>query len=344
MILFGEHAVGYGQPAIATPIDRGLTLTAILRGDGPATRFGGPALKGPSPQSGEEPEAVRRLEEAIGTAAGYFSLAPCRIAIGIESDIPAGCGLGSSAALSVTLLRALADLARSGPDRAEGGAYPGGIEPYGRDPGRAEQGGAEPGGAEPGGAEFLERAGEVECAFHGVSSGLDVAAVGLGATVWFQRTARPHATPLPVGRSFELVVATTSHWRSTADQVRQVRQGAGSRPDVFHRRFARLGDLARSGRDALRTGDLATLGRLMDEAQHLLDGMGLSTPALDHAITTARAAGALGAKLTGAGGGGAVIALAPGNAAAVASAVRSAGHRAFVSRVHATPPPGPAFP
>ncbi|MFF8774290.1 mevalonate kinase [Kitasatospora sp. NPDC015120] len=298
MILFGEHAVGYGQPAIATPIDLRLTLTATLCDDGP----GAPAAD-PPPAS----EDGRRLAAAVGTAAAYFSLAAHRVTLRIESDLQAGRGLGSSAALSLTLLGTLADLSRNELDRSE----------------------------------LLERAGAVEAAFHGASSGLDVAAVALGGTVWFQRTARPRATLLPVGRPFDLVVATTAQQRSTAHQVREVRRRAEARPEAVDRHFARLGDLAAAGREALRTGDLAALGALMDEAQQPLADLGLSTPALDHAIATARAAGALGAKLTGAGGGGAVVALAPRNAPTVASALRAAGYGVFVSRVDAALPPTP---
>ncbi|MFE4513567.1 mevalonate kinase [Kitasatospora sp. NPDC056783] len=300
VILFGEHAVGYGRPAIATPIDRGLTLTATLRDGEPGTRDGEPG----TPVVGPPSEDARRLAAALGTAAACFSLAPHRIALGIVSDLPARCGLGSSAALSVTLLRALADLCRGALGRAE----------------------------------LLERAGAVEAAFHGTSSGLDVAAVGLGGTVWFQRTASPRATLLPVGRAFDLVVATTARRRSTAHQVSEVRRCAQDRPDVLDRHFTRLGGLAAAGREALRTGDLTALGVLLDEAQEPLADLGLSTPALDRAIATARTAGALGAKLTGAGGGGAVVALAPGNAPAVAAVLRAAGYGAFVSHVDAARP------
>ncbi|MER7701537.1 mevalonate kinase [Kitasatospora sp. NPDC097605] len=286
VILFGEHSVVYGHPAVATPVERTLTLTATLHDHGPDTRRKDP-----------------RLEAAVRTAARFFSFSPRRITTSIASDLPVGCGLGSSAALSVTLLRALADLAYGGPDRAE---------------------------------PLLERATAIEAAFHGTSSGLDVAAVALGGPVWFRRAPQPHATPLPIGRPFALVVATTPRERSTADQVRRMRGQAATRPEALDRHFTRLGALTRAGRDALRTGDLPALGLLLDEAHGVLADLGLSTPALEHAVTTARAAGALGAKLTGAGGGGAVIALAPDNAPAVASALRRTGYGAFTSRVGAT--------
>ncbi|MFE6867688.1 mevalonate kinase [Kitasatospora sp. NPDC057692] len=289
VILFGEHSVAYRQPAIATPIDRTLTLTVTLGGNRPT----GPAVD-PS------------LRAAIDTAAQFFSLAPDRITTSIESRIPAGYGLGSSAALSVALARTLADLS----------------------------------GTELGRVDLLAQATAIESAFHGASSGLDVAAVALGTTTWFHRVPSPHATLLPIGTAFDLVVAVTRHQRSTAEQIQRVRRRAQSRPDALSREFARLGALTRAGRHALFTGDLCALGRFMDEAHTLLAGIGVSTPALELAVTTARTAGALGAKLTGAGGGGAIIALAPGNAPAVAAALRAAGCEPFISRVAAARPSG----
>ncbi|WP_316528147.1 mevalonate kinase [Kitasatospora brasiliensis] len=293
MILLGEHAVGYGEPAIATPIGLRLTLTTTLNDR--TLKDGGPSTRPTDPS----------VRTAVDTAATLFALAPHQVTTEVESGIPPGCGLGSSAAFTVALLRTLADLT----DR------------------------------HPGQDELLDQARAVEAAFHGTSSGLDDAAVGLGATIWFQRTPRPHAAPLPVREAFDLVIAITRERRSTARQVDLLRRRAQLHPDLFRRHFTHLGGLTRVGRDALGTGDLAALGRLLDEAQGVLAGMGLSTPALDHAIATARSAGALGAKLTGAGGGGAVIALVPGGASAVvADALRSDGHETFVSRVAATGP------
>ena len=83
----------------------------------------------------------------------------------------------------------------------------------------------------------------------------------------------------------------------------------------------------------MERNDWKTLGELMDAAQGLLNGFGVSTPTLERMVGVARSAGALGAKLSGAGGGGAVVALAPGNAPDVAAALGAAGYEAFASRV-----------
>ncbi|MGW4380742.1 mevalonate kinase [Kitasatospora sp. NPDC004531] len=289
VILFGEHAVGRGRPAVAVPLDRTLALTATLRHCPAGARTAGAP-------------ADPRLGAAIALAAGGFGLDPDEVAVHVDSEVPAGCGLGSSAALSTALLRALADLT-------------------GRRLGRDE---------------LWERATAVEAAFHGTSSGLDVAAVVLDVPVWFDPAARPRAVPLAVGRDLALVVAATGDRRSTADQIRRVRRYENDRPDTARHAFRRLGALAAAGRDTLRAGDLPALGVLLDEAHAQLAGLGLSTPALDRARAAARAAGALGAKLTGAGGGGAIVALAPDAPQAVVRALRAAGFEAFTTRIRAT--------
>ncbi|MFE6103814.1 mevalonate kinase [Streptomyces laurentii] len=285
VILLGEHAVGHGQPAIALPVDRRLTLTTTLSdGNAAGTPHDDPAVR-----------------TALATAAALYSLPPDRLTIRVTSDIPAGRGLGSSAALTVALLRTLADLTGRPLDREE----------------------------------LLSQARTVEAAFHGTSSGLDAAAVGLGGVIWFRNDLRPRALLLPVKDAFDLVVAVTPERRSTAREVTRLHQRLHAQPALYHQYFSQTGSLSAAARDALRTGDLPALGHLMDQAQNLLARMGVSTPGLEHAITTARTAGALGAKLTGAGGGGAIVALASGNAADVTETLQAEGYETFTNRVGA---------
>src|SRR5690606_35106209 len=95
-----------------------------------------------------------------------------------------------------------------------------------------------------------------------------------------------------------------------------------------------LGRLTDLGTTALLAGDLARVGAAMDRAHAVLADLGVSTPRLDALCAAARAAGAHGAKLTGAGGGGAVIAIAPpGREPAVLAAWREAGVTGFAATV-----------
>ncbi|MER7578028.1 mevalonate kinase [Streptomyces sp. NPDC126514] len=277
VILIGEHAVLHAQPAIATCIPPRLTLTATL---GPPGHGGRPA--------------DTRLRDALATAAAFFGLDPRRITIRTRSQLAIGAGLGSSAALSVALVRALADLC-----------------------GTASEG-----------TQLLQAATDVEHAFHGRSSGLDIHAVASGGLIWYEPGPNPQASPLAVPEPFDLVVAMSGQRRSTAAPVRALAPAGGSAAAM-----ARLGARSRQARTALISGETEALGRAMNGAHEELIALGVSTPVLDRMVTLARAAGAVGAKLTGAGHGGAVIALAPTHTRQVLAALRTAGFDTFLLRV-----------
>jgi mevalonate kinase len=276
VIVLGEHSVVFGEPAIAAAIERRLEVR--LRLD-------------------ESPSTLddARLAEAVGSAAREMGVDPARLCVEIVSDIPPACGLGSSAALSLALIRALASLTeRSLSDE-----------------------------------ELRSRASRVENVFHGTASGVDVAASADGGIVWNP----PRIERLRLAKPLDLVVALSGEKRSTAGPVGRLRERHTQRPELYGRLFRLAGDVARAGRAALEQGDEPALGALMDVAQGLLNACGVSTPELERAIAVAREAGALGAKLSGAGGGGVIIALAPGRAAAVGEALRAAGFEAFHTRV-----------
>lgn len=276
VILLGEHSVVYGEPAIAAALDRRLRLTV---------------RRGPA-----EPRHDARRREAIVLAAARAGLDAAELQVDAKSDVPPSCGLGSSAAFSVALVRALADLAGTALS--------------------ADQ--------------TLERAAEVENVFHGRASGVDVAVAARGGVIWFERR---EVAPLAPAHPVEIVVALSGEARSTAGPVTRLRARYEAAPELYRKTFALAGELAREGREALEGGDWVRLGSLMDLAHGLLNAWGVSTPALERAAACARSAGALGAKLTGAGGGGAVIALSPDRAADVAATLRAEGFQAFVARI-----------
>jgi mevalonate kinase len=278
VILFGEHSVVYGQPAVAATVERRLRVTLV--------RNGRPAAM-PDPRLRA---ALDRAAEGVGVDAG-------NVEVRIESTIPPGAGLGSSAALSVALVGALADL----------------------------------GGASLSSADLLARAGDVENVFHGTASGVDIAAVASRGVIRFERgDALPARLRMP---SVDLVVIDGGERRSTEGPVGRLRIRVLAEPRLYEAIFAAAGEIARRGAEALGRGDWDAVGRLFDVAQGLLNALGVSTAGLERMIDRARSAGALGAKLTGAGGGGAVIALAPDNATEVAARLRSEGYSAFVTRI-----------
>ena len=205
----------------------------------------------------------------------------------INTGLSIGVGLGSSAALSVALARVLLAVA-----------------------GQPEEISA-----------VEQLAGTAEAVFHQRPSGVDVAGAARGSTLLFARGVDP--VPCRVGAGLELVIARVHDAPPTSEVVAAVRSRRNADPEAYDQIFGDIGALVRSGVDALVSGDVRALGMLFDKNQELLRVVGVSTHGLDAACETAKAAGALGAKLTGAGGGGCIIALAAGNADAISRELRA---------------------
>jgi mevalonate kinase len=125
---------------------------------------------------------------------------------------------------------------------------------------------------------------------------------------------------------------------STKEMVEDVRRLGERRPDLLGKSLAGIESLVKNAKLCIEGGDLPALGQLMNYNQMLLSGLFLSTPEIERACAVAREAGALGAKLTGAGGGGAVIALCQDNSQPIEAALRAAGFTAFSSEIRASFP------
>jgi mevalonate kinase len=213
-----------------------------------------------------------------------------------DAQIPPGAGLGSSAALAVAVARAvLTHLQRP-------------VEL----------------------AALTRAAGASEALVHGRPSGVDVALAIAGGVGVFRRSTG--LVPLTGVPPLRVLVGPSGAPRSTAAMIDRVAEATGGRTDDA--RLRELGALTDTATAALRAGDRAALGAAMNRAHGLLADLGVSTPALDALCEAARAAGASGAKLTGAGGGGAVIAVAPpGREPAILAAWKQAGVDGFVATV-----------
>ncbi|RMH45356.1 MAG: mevalonate kinase [Deltaproteobacteria bacterium] len=239
---------------------------------------------------------------ALAAIVGAVTGAPSDAAFAVDAraDLPPAAGLGSSAALAVATTRAVA--AAAGVSLAAG--------------------------------DVDRIANLAERAFHANPSGVDVALAARGGLGVFRRGAgfAPLAAP-----PLRAAVGLSGQPRSTGAMVERVAAARAADP-AQAARVDRLGALAAAGATALAAGDLAQVGALMDEAHALLAALGVSTPALDRLVAIARDAGAAGAKLTGAGGGGAVVALAPGREEDVVAAWRAAGFDGFACDVGATRP------
>ena len=295
VILFGEHAVVYGRPAIAVPVTqvcaraeaepgepgRGLVLVAADVG------LTVPLAQAPA----DDPLAtIARLTlDYLGVAS-----APDAV-ITVRSTIPIASGMGSGAAVSTAIARVLAALL-----------------------GRPLTAG-----------ETSALVFEVEKLYHGTPSGIDNTVVAHERPVYFVKGEPPQ--PFPIARPFTLAIADTGIASPTKIVVDDVRRAWQANPAPYERLFDRIGAIAQAARQAMEVGNVAALGPLMDENQRLLQDLGVSSPELDRLAAAARAAGAWGAKLSGAGRGGNLIALIPpAQAALIGAALQGAGAKSVI--------------
>ena len=294
IILFGEHAVVYGRAAIAAPIPQRQAHAEIFPSDRcllQAVDLNQTIDLAQAPDDDPFALIVRLVCAELGRP-----LPPWRIVV--RSEIPIASGLGSGAAISTAIARAM--LAAFHVDLA------------------------------------LDRLNtlvfEVEKLHHGTPSGIDNTVVVYGQPVWFVQGRPPE--PFAVGESLHFLVADTGIASPTKVTVGDVRRGRQADPARYETLFDRIHDITKGAKAAIKAGDVTALGPAMNENQALLAALDVSSPALERLCTAARDAGALGAKLSGGGRGGNMIALVePENGAGVKQALERAGAKRVMAMV-----------
>jgi mevalonate kinase len=301
LILLGEHAVVYGQPAIAVPLKRlcaEATVTPAQAGEpvsvgledfehhsgnmitNPGRGVWGtqfqipPGINMVSPEFLASPEAkpfIRLLE--LATADGRVPDKGWRLQV--RSRIPIGCGLGSSAAVCAASFRAIHS------------AFDIACTPE----------------------QLAERVYETERILHGTPSGIDNTVIALEQPVLFRKGAEIRLLPLPAEDPF-LVVGYSGIRHKTREVVGDVRKAWEADKATYDAIFQEIGQGTLDGTRAIEAADWPALGALMNRNQTLLERMGVSCTELEKLVLAARTAGALGAKLSGAGRGGCMVALA----------------------------------
>lgn len=272
VILFGEHAVVYGRAAIAAPVTQvqanaavepappGSGLTIVAADLGQSIHLATAGKRDPLATAARLTLAHLSAPEPDGT-------------LTIHSTIPIAGGMGSGAAVSTALVRALA------------GFLGHEMEP----------------------AEVSSLVFEVEKIHHGTPSGIDNTVIAYEQPVYFVRGRAVER--LAVGAPFTLLIGDTGAPSPTGKVVAQVRRDWQREPARYDALFDQIGAVAEEARRAIESGDIYALGPLMDDNHELLIDMGVSSPRLDNLVETARLEGAMGAKLSGAGQGGNMIAL-----------------------------------
>lgn len=283
LLLFGEHAAVFGYPAVGMALSRGLTVALQPSKTADATSQ---PLTIEIGDTKEIPDTViQRFVAHIETVARSFALSPLAGAITVTSELPIGSGFGSSAALCTAIARLLA--------------------PNSRDPHTT-----------------WRIAHELERFFHGTPSGIDTGLTTLGGVQAFHfeasdapRRSNPSVdyAPLPATVAVHLpdcvlTVGSIPRERSTKELVALVGEQRRRAPDTVDAMLSQLGALG----ETLLRGDstdsadhTVSFGRAASEAQTILRELGVSTSKLDEILEIGVKAGAVGGKLSGAGGGGA---------------------------------------
>lgn len=302
LILCGEHAVVYGQPAIAVPVFAvGATATVAPGTSGLTINLQDLGEQWRVDEHPDQPLAAlatRTLQMLGGETM------PLRIML--RSTIPIASGMGSGAALGAALVQALAAYSGRTLDAATVSAL----------------------------------VYESERFYHGTPSGIDNSVVSFARPIWYQREApaAPRIEPITLGTGLDLVIGDTGVRCPTRITVGGVRERERADPDTYRQWFEAIGHIVVDMRAALHGGELQVMGTLLDRNHALLQAIGVSSPELDRLVAAAHGAGALGAKLSGGGGGGVMFALArPEHRDAVQAALLDAGAaRVIVTHVPAS--------
>ncbi len=302
VILAGEHFCVYGVPAVSMAINlfakctvqrserKGITISSSIGVSGTFTETGYETSIGNS-NSRKEIEPIKIGLEAV---AKEFTGISTDIRVFIESEIPLGVGLGSSAATSVSAIAAFSKLNSLELSKNK----------------------------------ISELAYSSESFVHGKPSGIDQTTSTHGGLILYQ--IGKGFQQIKPKRQFFLIVGNTLISRSTGEIVAKVKKLWENDRKNTEQIVRAGGKIANELARALEQGDLQLAGSLMNKNQELLRKVGTSHPKLDELIAKARAAGALGAKLTGGGGGGCMIALVTSDSeSAVSTAIEEAGGKAF---------------
>jgi mevalonate kinase len=292
-ILIGDQFVLDGVPAIVSSIPFE-TVTTVERIDGEGWILQDDRIEVPGYKDKKREQQGESIDRILDVMGIDVKATPVKITVG--GTLLAGSGVGASAAICVSLARAL---------NAEFGlGYS--IE------------------------EINRVAWQGEFPYHGVASGVDNTASTYGGLLLFWlEDGQQHFERIESPRPFEIVLANSGVTVNTAALDEFIDEQKTGDPELFAARLDAIRAQVVDMKKALEAGSLESVGRIMTANHELLTAMGMSHETLDHMCGTALEKGALGAKVTGGGRGGYMVSLTPGTElqTAVASAFEADGHK-----------------
>jgi mevalonate kinase len=299
VILFGEHFVVHGVPGIVSAIDSTTDAEVEKTGSRIVVKDERKTARGYSEEKRlQQLESIERMLKAMG----IDPETPFSIWIG--GTLPGFSGLGASAASSVAIARAITEeLGMIVPDE-----------------------------------KINEVAYEAEKAYAGNPSGIDNTAATFGGLMWFQKNimgGNNIIERIGIKKPVEIVIGSTGKVANTKAMVEGVAERKLANPQKYESLFKQAEALAYEGRKALEANNLKKMGEFMNENHRLLQEIEVSSQELDLLVDIARKQGAFGAKLTGGGGGGCMIALTPAMELQerVASAIEKAGFEVLRTKI-----------
>lgn len=288
-ILFGEHSVVYNQPAIAGAINKRSTIKIKESTTGYSIFKSGNLnfkarldIKNKSYKLiNGTPGIIRYVLEVLNR----FHSDGVPIEVSLNTQAPIGSGLGSSASVTVATLAAIYrfhDIKFTNESLAHD-------------------------------------AHQIEQAVQGIASPLDTLVSTYGGIVYLSKKKNIERFKSDIKAPF--VIGYTNKYGNTGKMVKDVRRLKQNNSKVVNSIILSMGHLTGYAKEAIINGDLKRLGELMNINQGLLDALGVNTPELSRMVYAARQGGAIGSKITGAGGGGSIIALCPGRVDEVSKAI-----------------------
>jgi mevalonate kinase len=276
VILFGEHFVVHGVPGIVSAIDSSTDAEVKKAAKGINVRDERKTAKGYSEEKRlQQLESIERMLKAMGIDPKIA------LDIWVGGTLPGFSGLGASAASSVAIARAIAQEL----------------------------------GMKISNQKINQVAYEAEKAYAGNPSGIDNTAASYGGLMWFKKNmggGPDKVEHLSIQEPVEIVIGSTGKVANTKAMVEGVAERKKANPQKYNPLFKRAEEIAFEGKKALVAGDFKKVGEIMNENHALLQEIEVSSKELNLLVDIARKQGALGAKLTGGGGGGCMTALTPG--------------------------------